>query len=178
VGLGRSPADAALWAILTVIITSFLSKNRQEWLTPKRLILALYDAAKSFVSIAILLAAAGIITGSFTLTGLGLKISYMIVELSGGIHLFVMALAAISCIIIGLGLPITATYVVCVPIIAPALVHMGIPAHAAHMLTFYYAVLSEVSPPVALSPSDAAAITGADVYKAMIQAWKYTPVIS
>jgi len=174
VGLGRSPATSALWAILVVILTSFLSKNREEWLTPRRLISAFYDAAKSFVSVAVLLAAAGIITGAFTLTGLGLKISHMIIELSGGIHVFVMILAAISAIIIGLGLPITATYVVCVPIIAPALVHVGIPAHAAHLLIFYYAVLSEVSPPVALSPSAAAAITGADVYKAMMQAWKYT----
>ena len=174
VSLGRSPATAALWAILAVIVTSFLSKNRDDWLTPKRIILGLYEGSKSFVSIAVLLAAAGIITGSFTLTGLGLKISHMIVELSGGIHIFVMILAAISAIIIGLGLPITATYVVCVPIIAPALVHVGIPMHAAHMLIFYYAVLSEVSPPVALSPSAAAAITGANAYRAMIQAWKYT----
>ena len=174
VGLGRSPATAALWAILVVILTSFLSKNRGDWLTSRRLISAFYDAAKSFVSIAVLLTAAGIITGAFTLTGLGLKLSHMIVELSGGIHIFVMILAAISSIIIGLGLPITATYVVCVPIIAPALVHVGIPAHAAHMLIFYYAVLSEVSPPVALSPSAAAAITGANAYEAMMQAWKYT----
>ncbi|PNV77088.1 MAG: C4-dicarboxylate ABC transporter permease, partial [Thermoproteota archaeon] len=173
VGLGRSPADAALWAIFIVIITSFLSKNRGDWLTPRRLIAAFYNGAKSFISIAILLAAAGIIAGSFTLTGLGLKISTMIVELSRGIHIFVMILAAISAIIIGLGLPITATYIVCVPIIAPALVHVGIPMHAAHMLIFYYAVLSEVSPPVALSPSAAAAITGADAYRAMMQAWKY-----
>jgi TRAP transporter 4TM/12TM fusion protein len=133
VGLGRSPATSALWAILVVILTSFLSKNREEWLTPRRLISAFYDAAKSFVSVAVLLAAAGIITGAFTLTGLGLKISHMIIELSGGIQVFVMILAAISAIIIGLGLPITATYVVCVPIIAPALVHVGIPAHAAQL---------------------------------------------
>ncbi|MEM0192821.1 MAG: TRAP transporter large permease subunit, partial [Candidatus Korarchaeum sp.] len=132
------------------------------------------DGAKAFVSIAVLLAAAGIITGSFTLTGLGLKVSHLIVELSGGIHILVMILAAISAIIIGLGLPITATYVVCVPIVAPALVHVGIPMHAAHMLIFYYAVLSEVSPPVALSPSAAAAMTGANAYQAMMQAWKYT----
>ncbi|MEM3480838.1 MAG: TRAP transporter fused permease subunit [Candidatus Korarchaeum sp.] len=174
VGLGRSPATAALWAILTVIVTSFLSKDRRDWLTPKRLLLAIYDGAKAFVSIAVLLAAAGIITGSFTLTGLGLKVSHLIVELSGGIHILVMILAAISAIIIGLGLPITATYVVCVPIVAPALVHVGIPMHAAHMLIFYYAVLSEVSPPVALSPSAAAAMTGANAYQAMMQAWKYT----
>ena len=174
VGLGRSPATAALWAILVVIITSFLSKDRKDWLTPKRLVVAFYDGAKSFVSIAVLLAVAGIITGSFTLTGLGLKISHMIVELSGGNRILVMILSAVSAIIIGLGLPITATYIVCVPIIAPALVHIGIPMHAAHMLIFYYAVLSEVSPPVALSPSAAAAMTGADAYKAMMQAWKYT----
>ena len=76
--------------------------------------------------------------------------------------------------IIGLSLPITATYIMTVVMIAPALVKVGIPEHVAHLLAFYFAVLSEVSPPVGLSPSAAAAVTGGNPFGAMMQAWKYS----
>jgi TRAP-type uncharacterized transport system fused permease subunit len=75
--------------------------------------------------------------------------------------------------VLGLSLPITATYLVAVPTVIPALVHLNVPAPAAHMFVFYYAVLSEVSPPVALSPFAAAAITGGNPYKTMMLTWKY-----
>jgi len=75
--------------------------------------------------------------------------------------------------VLGLSLPITATYLVAVPTVIPALVTLGVPPPAAHMFVFYYAVLSEVSPPVALSPFAAAAITGGNPYKTMMLTWKY-----
>jgi TRAP-type uncharacterized transport system fused permease subunit len=76
--------------------------------------------------------------------------------------------------IIGLSLPITATYIMTVIMVAPALVKVGVPAHVAHLLAFYFAVLSEVSPPVGLSPSAAAAVTGGNPFASMMQAWKYS----
>jgi TRAP-type uncharacterized transport system fused permease subunit len=76
--------------------------------------------------------------------------------------------------IIGLAVPVTASYIICAVIAAPALIKLGVPEFAAHMFIFYYAVLSEVSPPTALSPFAAAAITGGDPYKTTMQCWKYT----
>jgi TRAP transporter 4TM/12TM fusion protein len=172
--LGRSPEDAALWAIATVIVTSFLSKDRNEWLTPKRIWDATIEGAKNMLPVAILLAAAGLIVGVFSLTGLGLKISNIIMSLSGGSTILALVLALVTSFIIGLSLPITATYIMTVVMIAPALAKVGIPEHVAHLLAFYFAVLSEVSPPVGLSPSAAAAVTGGNPFGAMMQAWKYS----
>src|SRR5213075_162216 len=76
--------------------------------------------------------------------------------------------------IVGLAVPVTASYIICAVIAAPALIKLGVPDFAAHMFIFYYSVLSEVSPPTALSPFAAAAITGGDPYKTTLQAWKYT----
>jgi TRAP-type uncharacterized transport system fused permease subunit len=76
--------------------------------------------------------------------------------------------------VVGLAVPVTASYIISAVIAAPALVKLGVPEIAAHMFVFYYAVLSEVSPPTALSPFAAAAITGGDPYKTTLQSWKYT----
>ena len=75
---------------------------------------------------------------------------------------------------VGLAVPVTASYIICAVVAAPALIKLGVPDYAAHMFVFYYAVLSEVSPPTALSPFAAAAITGAGPYRTTLKAWKYT----
>ncbi|HSB78801.1 MAG TPA: TRAP transporter fused permease subunit [Candidatus Methylomirabilis sp.] len=172
-GLGRSPEDSAIWAILTTILTSFLSRDRTEWLTPRRLLDATREGAANMLPVAGLLAAAGMIVGTFSLTGLGLKISSLIMSLSGGSPIVALFLAMVASFVIGLSLPITATYIMTVVMVAPALVKVGLPAHVAHLLAFYFAVLSEVSPPVGLSPSAAAAVTGGNPFGSMMQAWKY-----
>ena len=173
-GFGRSPADSAIWAVLTTVLTSFLSKDRSEWLTPRRLLAATEEGAANMLPVAGLLAAAGMIVGTFSLTGLGLKISSLIMSLSGGLPILALLLAMVASFLIGLSLPITATYIMTVVMVAPALVKVGLPAHVAHLLAFYFAVLSEVSPPVGLSPSAAAAVTGGNPFGAMMQAWKYS----
>lgn len=172
--IGRSPESAAIWAIAATIVTSFLSKDKKEWLTPRNLIKATIEGAQNMVPVAALLAAAGIIVGTFSLTGLGLKISSLIMSLSGGIPVLALFLALVASMIIGLSLPITATYIMTVVMVAPALVKVGVPVHVAHLLAFYFAVLSEVSPPVGLSPSAAAAVTGGNPFGSMMQAWKYS----
>jgi TRAP-type uncharacterized transport system fused permease subunit len=132
------------------------------------------EGAKNMLPVAVLLAAAGLIVGTFTLTGLGLKISSLIMSVSRGSVLAALVLSMIASMLIGLSLPITATYIMTVVMVAPALVKIGIPVHVAHLLVFYFAVLSEVSPPVGLSPSAAAAITGGNPFSSMMQAWKYS----
>jgi len=172
-GLGRSPESAAIWAIATTVLTSFLSKDRTEWLVPRRLFEATVEGAKNMLPVAGLLAAAGMIVGTFSLTGLGLKISSLIMSLSGGSTIVALFWAMVASFVIGLSLPITATYIMTVVMVAPALVKVGVPMHVAHLLAFYFAVLSEVSPPVGLSPSAAAAVTGGNPFGAMMQSWKY-----
>ena len=171
--LGRSPESAAIWAIASTVLTSFLSKERTEWLLPRRLFEATVEGAKNMLPVAGLLAAAGMIVGTFSLTGLGLKISSLIMSLSGGSTIGALFWAMVASFVIGLSLPITATYIMTVVMVAPALVKVGVPMHVAHLLAFYFAVLSEVSPPVGLSPSAAAAVTGGNPFGAMMQAWKY-----
>jgi TRAP transporter 4TM/12TM fusion protein len=170
----KSPEYAALAAIATTVLTSFVSRDRNEWLTPPRIVQAMIEGAKNMLPVAVLLAAAGLIVGTFTLTGLGLKISSIIMSLSGGSVLAAIFLAMVASMLIGLSLPITATYIMTVVMVAPALVKIGIPMHVAHLLAFYFAVLSEVSPPVGLSPCAAAAITGGNPFGSMMQAWKYS----
>jgi len=119
-------------------------------------------------------ATAGIIVGVVTLTGLGLKFSSIVIDYAGGNLLMTAIYTALIVWIVGLAVPVTASYIICAVIAAPAMTKLGVPDIAAHMFIFYYAVLSEVSPPTALSPFAAAAITQGDPYKTTLQAWKYT----
>jgi TRAP-type uncharacterized transport system fused permease subunit len=126
------------------------------------------------LNVAATCAGAGIIVGVVTLTGLGLKFSTIVIDYAGGSLLLTAIFTALVVWIVGLAVPVTASYIICAVIAAPALIKLGVPDFAAHMFIFYYAVLSEVSPPTALSPFAAAAITGGDPYKTTLQCWKYT----
>jgi TRAP-type uncharacterized transport system fused permease subunit len=126
------------------------------------------------VPVAATCACAGIIVGTVTMTGLGLKFSTILVALAGGSKVLALLYTAGILLILGLALPITASYIIAAVITAPALVKLGVPAFAAHMFIFYYSVLSEVSPPTALSPFAAAALTGGSPFKTMMLSWKYT----
>jgi len=119
-------------------------------------------------------AAAGIIVGVVTLTGLGLKFSSIAIAYADGSRALTALYVALIVWVVGLAVPVTASYIICAVITAPALIEVGVPDFAAHMFVFYYAVLSEVSPPTALSPFAAAAICGGNPYITTMQAWKYT----
>ncbi len=135
---------------------------------------ALEAGSTGVLNVATTCAGAGIIVGVVTLTGLGLKFSSIIIEYAGGSLLLTAIYTSLIVWIVGLAVPVTASYIICAVIAAPALIKLGVPDFAAHMFIFYYAVLSEVSPPTALSPFAAAAITGGDPYKTTLQSWKYT----
>jgi len=197
---GRFHTDALSWAVpagaLALVAAAFI---RSEWrLWPVKLVKALETGSVGVLNVAATCAAAGIIVGVVTLTGLGLKFSSIVLgyadSLTQGtlgmlaavgaeatnalVHdvklLYTAIFTSLIVWIVGLAVPVTASYIICAVIAAPALIALGVPDFAAHMFIFYYAVLSEVSPPTALSPFAAAAITGGDPYKTTLQSWKYT----
>ncbi len=157
--------------MLTYVL-SFLT--RETALVPRKLVRALSDGSTSMLTAGTTCATAGIIVGVVTLTGLGLKFSSIVIDYAGGNLLLTAIYTALIVWIVGLAVPVTASYIICAVIAAPAMIKLGVPDVAAHMFIFYYSVLSEVSPPTALSPFAAAAITGGDPYKTTLQAWKYT----
>ena len=161
--------------IIGVLAYIGLSERGQKAIpSAKKLTAAMADGSIGVLSAATTCAAAGIIVGVVTLTGLGLKFSSIVIDFAGGSLLMTAIYTSLVVWIIGLAVPVTASYIICAVIAAPALTKLGVPDYAAHMFIFYYAVLSEVSPPTALSPFAAAAITGGDPYKTTMQAWKYT----
>jgi TRAP-type uncharacterized transport system fused permease subunit len=143
-------------------------------MTPRRIWDALSAGATGALSVIPVMAAAGVIVGVMTLTGLGLKLANIIVAVAGGSLVFTAVLSAISVTLLGLAVPVTASFIISWVIIGPALQQVGVPAFAAAMFIFYYSVLSEVSPPTALSPFAASAITGGKPVKTMWLTWKYT----
>ena len=169
---GMTPFLAVFLATMVAIILSFV--RRDTALKPKRLVTALETGGRAVLAVVSTTATAGIIVGVVTLTGLGLKISNIIVDLAGGSVFFTVFYAAVAVWLLGLAVPVTASYIIAAVMIAPALTEVGVPEVAAHMFIFYYAVLSEVSPPTALSPFAAAAITGGNPFKTMMLTWKYT----
>ena len=186
--LGFSPVLSVFWATMVAFATSFLRRDcalisydffqgkgsRVRHLLQSPFVRAMEGGSIGMLNVGATCAGAGIIVGVVTLTGLGLKFSGIVIDYAGG-SLFLTALyTALVVWIVGLAVPVTASYIICAVIAAPALIKLGVPDFAAHMFIFYYAVLSEVSPPTALSPFAAAAITGGDPYKTTLQCWKYT----
>src|SRR5258706_9933822 len=169
---GYSPMLSVFYSTLMCFALSFL--RPETALYPKKLVRALADGTIGVLNAATTCASAGIIVGVVTLTGLGLKFSSIVLDYAGNSLLLTAVYTAFVVWIVGLAVPVTASYIICAVITAPALIKLGVPDYAAHMFIFYYAVLSEVSPPTALSPFAAAAITGGDPYKTTMQAWKYT----
>src|SRR5215813_634927 len=169
---GYSPTLAVFWSTVLTYGLSFLT--RETAITPRKLVRALSDGSTSVLTAATTCATAGIIVGVVTLTGLGLRFSSIVIDYAGGNLLLTAIYTALIVWIVGLAVPVTASYIICAVIAAPAMIKLGVPDYAAHMFIFYYSVLSEVSPPTALSPFAAAAITGGDPYKTTLQAWKYT----
>ncbi|TRZ70630.1 MAG: TRAP transporter fused permease subunit, partial [Rhodocyclaceae bacterium] len=170
--LGFSPILSVFWATVVAYGVSFL--NPSCALKPKKLVRALEAGSVGVLNVAATCAAAGIIVGVVTLTGLGLKFSDIVIAYAGNSLLMTAVFTSLVVWIVGLAVPVTASYIICAVIAAPALIKLGVPDYAAHMFIFYYAVLSEVSPPTALSPFAAAAITGGDPYRTTLQSWKYT----
>jgi TRAP transporter 4TM/12TM fusion protein len=170
--IGMSAFRAVFWSSVLAVALSYI--RRETALTPGRLFAVLRRGGEDVLGVAATTATAGIIVGVVTLTGLGLKLAGVIVTLAGGTLWLTVIYSAIAVWVLGLAVPVTASYIIAAVMVAPALVQSGVPDFAAHMFIFYYAVLSEVSPPTALSPFAAAALTGGNPFKTMLLPWKYT----
>lgn len=169
-GVGFTPFRAVFWAIVAAVGVSVLVR---EPLGPRRLARAFAAGGEDTVSVLSTTAIAGVIVGVVTLTGLGLKAAGLIVSLAGGSLVLTVLWSAAAVWILGLAVPVTASYIIAAVMVVPALTQVGVSPAAAHMFVFYYAVLSEVSPPTALAPFAAAALTGGQPLPTMMLTWKY-----
>ena len=160
--LQNSPIRAAVLAIGSLVILSWFTKDK---ILVKQFFTSISNAMKSMGSIAATTACAGIIIGVFSLTGLGAKIAAFIIALSGGSLAAALVLVMLLCILLGMGLPTVAAYALAASTVAPALVDMGVPLLATHLFVFYFACISTITPPVALSAFAGAAIAGAPPMK-------------
>ncbi|MEE9257128.1 MAG: TRAP transporter fused permease subunit [bacterium] len=173
---GFSPDWCAAMAIISIVFINWvrlaLARFAPEWFSRPREVMNLRGIVGSLVAgtensliVGSAAAAVGIIVGMVALTGLGLKMSYLLVALSGGNLLFAIFLVAVASLVLGMALPITASYLVLVVLAGPALESMGVPLIAAHMIVFWLSQDSNITPPVCLGAYVAASIAGADPWK-------------
>ncbi|WP_408011216.1 TRAP transporter permease [Pseudalkalibacillus sp. A8] len=160
---GRTPVNAAIWGIISVIIVCSLRKGTR--LKMETIFKSLIEGAKASLIIAAATACAGIIIGIFSLTGLGMQFSSLIINISNGQLFLALVLVAISCIIIGMGLPVVAAYIVMSVMAAPALVDLGVDLLIAHLSIIWFTQLSNVTPPVCLAAYAGSAIAKGDPIK-------------
>jgi len=158
-----SPERAVFWAILATIFCSYL--RRESRMSISEIISGFREGATGAVEVAAACATAGIIIGSITVTGLGLKFSSLIIDLSMGYLILALPLTAIACLVLGMGVPTTASYIIISSLAVPALINYGVVAIAAHMFIFYFATRADVTPPVALAAYAGAGIAGANPSK-------------
>jgi len=161
--MGRSPMRAAFWGVVTAFAISFLSRRTRPGLG--RLGDALLAAGAGAVQVAAACAAAGIVVGVASLTGIGLRMSELLITVSQGNLLLALLFTALGSIVLGMGLPTTAAYVVLAALGAPALIQLGVPMLAAHLFIFYFGCISNVTPPVSLAAYAASGIAGAPPLK-------------
>jgi TRAP transporter 4TM/12TM fusion protein len=161
--LGFSPMMSALYCVILLLACATLRRSTR--MSPRQIYDALGSAAKGMCTVSAACACAGIVIGAVTLTGVGFQVSEFITEASGG-HLFIaLFFTAVVSLIMGMGLPVTACYLLLAILGAPALEMMGAPLIGAHMFVFYYGVLSCITPPVALAAYAAAGISGGQPMK-------------
>lgn len=167
---GFTPTYSASIATLSVVISSWVRKETRMGLND--ILEALYLGAKNMISTGVVLLCSGIVVGVVLMTGMGTTFSIVAMDLSGG-NLFVMILlVAFASLILGMGLPVTASYIVLAVLVAPAMKMMGVSLVAAHMLIFWYSQDANVTPPVCLAAYTAAGIAGSDPLKTGLEAWK------
>jgi TRAP transporter 4TM/12TM fusion protein len=157
-----SPYRSAMLAIISLVVVSWIS--RESRMGVGKIVQTLSKGARGAIEIAATCAAAGIIVGVLTQTGLGMKFAMIIINYAGGHLLIALVLTMIIAIVLGMGMPTTAAYAISASVLAPALIQMKVPPIAAHLFIFYFACLSALTPPVALAAYAAAAIANAKTW--------------
>lgn len=166
---GYTAIYSAFLAMITSVIVGFIQKPR---MTVRDVVFGLVDGAQTSLPAMLACVAAGIIVGVVNMTGLGQVITYNIVQLSGGVLFFALLLTAVASLILSMGLPATACYIIVATIIAPALVNMGASALSAHFFVFYFSCLSNITPPVAIASYTAAGIANAKPFNVGMDSMK------
>ncbi len=167
---GYTPMRAALVAIVLSIVCSALRKSTR--MKPVEIVRGLDKGARNVLSVLVACASAGIVIGVVTKTGVGLKLASGLLTLSGGLLLPTLFFTMITAIVLGMGVPTTANYVITSTIAAPAIIQMGVPVLAAHMFVFYFGIIADVTPPVALAAFAGAGIAGGNALRTGINASK------
>lgn len=172
--MNQSPENSAFAATLaTVLLCLFFPSMRQSW---RKFLLVLSNAGESVVFIAIMCAVAGLVVGVLGLTGLGSSLSQNLVKLAGGNVWMLLFFSAFGCILLGMGVPVTATYIILIILVGPALVSMGVEELSAHMFIFYFGTLSFLTPPVCLAVFVAASIANANPWTTSFYALRFAVV--
>lgn len=167
---GYTPTTAALWGIFTAFVISFFRKDTR--LSLKDIIFTLEQGARIALPVIAACATAGIIVGIVVFTGLGGKIANGIIDLAAGNFFLVMFFTMVACIILGMGLPTTANYVVTASLAAPAIIAFDVPIIAAHFFVFYFGIVADITPPVCLASYAGAGIARANPMKAGVTSVK------
>ncbi len=165
-----TPLRAGFIGVVSVIIVSSLKQKTR--MSIRDIVKALEDGARGALGVALACALVGFIVGTSSLTSLGLTISNNIIDISGGNLLLTLMMAMVACIVLGMGLPTTANYIVCSTIIAPALIGMKVLPLAAHLFVFYFGIMADLTPPVCLAAFTGAGIAGASPSKTGFTATK------
>ena len=167
-----SPQKTVFWTILILIAISYLRKESR--ITPRKACEAMKSAVKGMAPVAAACAAAGLIVGAINLTGVGVNFTSSITRLSGGSPFVALLMTAIAALILGMGLPPVAVYIVVSTVVAPALTQMGFSLFASHLFVFYFGIIGTITPPVALTAYAAAGlIEGASAFKVGVRAFLY-----
>ena len=161
--------SAALATIAAIVVSMFSSETR---MTPKKFFEALAAGSQGCISVGVACGIAGIVAGCLTMTGLANDLINAIVNISGDAKLLALVLTMLCCIVLGMGVPTTANYCIMATTCAPILVKMGIPTIAAHFFVFYFGIVADLTPPVALAAYAGAAIAGANPMKTALNATK------
>lgn len=168
--LGYTPLRAGFVCLVTTIIISYLRKCTR--INYDNAIIAFCNAARQCVEVACATSCAGIIVGSMFLTGLGTKMASLILTIAGGKLLATLFLTALSCIVLGMGMPTIASYLILSVTIVPALLSFGVPVIVAHLFVFYFGITSAITPPVAMAAYAGAGIAESDPFKTGWTAFK------
>ena len=172
---GYSPQMAALYGIgFTIVVSWFRKETRMGW---RQIWQALVTAGKNCLFVAALTGAVGVLIGVLALTGIVIKFPYILVELAGESLLLTIGLIAVATFVLGLPLPITATYLIVAVVAVPALLKLGVPVLTAHLIIFWLSLDSNITPPVAMGPFAAAAIAGADPMKTGWACFRFAKII-
>jgi TRAP transporter 4TM/12TM fusion protein len=163
-----TPLRAGFIGVVAVVVMSAMRKHTRMSL--RDMAKALEEGARGALGVALACALVGFVVGTSSLTSLGLTISNNIIEISGGQLMFTLIMAMVACLVLGMGLPTTANYIVCSTIIAPALIGMKVIPLAAHLFVFYFGIMADLTPPVCLAAFTGAGIAGASPAKTGITA--------